>query len=384
MASTAQGGTRPAWSGSDVLRAAAIVLALWFALRFLWIVRSIAIASFLGMLLGIVIAAGTNRLERLKIRRGLGATLILLTGIGAFVAAGIALAPTLREQFSELRDRLPTVLDQVAPVLGVRPEELISEGLDAAGGEEGAEDQEAAEGSAPAEEREPPPPEESEEEASPLRKLVARHFGEIGRVLFPVASATAGIITMIVLILFIGLFYAIAPDFYFRGLLHLIPATRRDRAREVMEEMGQVLRQWLIARMLAMATIGVIVAITLAIAGVRAAILLGLVAGLFELIPIFGPILAAVPAIGMALLDSPQKALIVLIAFVVIQQLEGNLLTPLLLQNRADVPPLLTVVGVVALTVVLGFTGAIIAEPAIAAALVLVRRLWIEDVADKS
>ncbi|HEY0787058.1 MAG TPA: AI-2E family transporter, partial [Thermoanaerobaculia bacterium] len=175
------------------------------------------------------------------------------------------------------------------------------------------------------------------------------------------------------------LFTAIAPELYREGLVRLVPTSERDRARDVLGALSSTLKQWAIARLLAMLAVGLVVGVSLGAIGVRAAVLLGVIAGLLELVPFFGPIASAVPAIGMALLDSPRQAVVVAIIFIVVQQLEGNLLTPLLLANRVDVPPLLTVLTVPAMTVALGVLGALIAEPLIAVVLLLVRRLWVED-----
>ncbi|MCA1733730.1 MAG: AI-2E family transporter, partial [Acidobacteria bacterium] len=126
-----------------------------------------------------------------------------------------------------------------------------------------------------------------------------------------------------------------------------------------------------------------IVGISLAVMRVPGALVLGVLAGLFELIPFFGPVAAALPAIGIAMLDSPQKALYVLILFLIVQQLEGNVISPLLLQSRVDIPPALTIITVPALMIVFGLVGAMIAEPLLAIGLVLTRRLWVERHADR-
>jgi predicted PurR-regulated permease PerM len=126
--------------------------------------------------------------------------------------------------------------------------------------------------------------------------------------------------------------------------------------------------------------IGVLTGTALALLKVKGAAALGVFAGLMEFIPFFGPIVSAVPAIGIALLDSPQKALYVLILYLVMQQIEGNVLTPLLLEKRLDIPPVLTVVAVAALGVVFGVAGMLIAEPLLAAVMVATKMLYVSDV----
>jgi predicted PurR-regulated permease PerM len=148
----------------------------------------------------------------------------------------------------------------------------------------------------------------------------------------------------------------------------------------VVDTLATTLRQWLVARLIAMVVIGAITGIALALLKVKGAAALGVLAGLLEFVPFFGPIISAVPAIGVALLDSPQKALYVVILYIILQQLEGNVITPLLLERRLDIPPVLTVVAVAALGMVFGVVGMLIAEPLLAAVLVATKMLYVEDV----
>ncbi len=89
---------------------------------------------------------------------------------------------------------------------------------------------------------------------------------------------------------------------------------------------------------------------------------------------------SAIPAIGIALVDSPQKALWVVGLYILMQQLEGNVITPVLLERRLDVPPVLTIVVVAAFGVVFGVIGMLIAEPLLAAILVTTKLLYVQDV----
>ncbi|MGH9458358.1 MAG: AI-2E family transporter [Thermoanaerobaculia bacterium] len=349
-----------------MLRTIAIVAAVWLALRLLWDVRAIVIVTFFGILFGILLAAAATRLERLHVPRALGATLVLAAILGGLVAAGAALAPTLQKQFREIREELPSLLDRAERSAGL-PDGTIGAAV-------GEQTRRAARGGAAQAEQ----TRQAQQTREGLRRTVTDNLGELRRMLFPMAAATVNILTGFVVFLFIMLFYAIAPDFYFRGTLRLLPPRGRDEAADVMHAVAATLKQWVVARLIAMVIIGLVVGTALGLIGVRAAILLGVIAGVLELIPFFGPIVSAIPAIGMALLDSPQKAVIVLVLFIVVQQLEGNVLTPLLLENRAEVPPLLTIVMVPALTLVFGLLGALVAEPLLATALVLVRRLWVE------
>jgi predicted PurR-regulated permease PerM len=198
--------------------------------------------------------------------------------------------------------------------------------------------------------------------------------------LFPIVTSIFGAVGGFVLVIFIAMYVAADPGVYRAGVLHLVPHHNRERAKEWVETLGSTLRQWLVARLIAMVLIGVITGGALALLKVKGAAALGLLAGLLEFVPFFGPIASAVPAIGIALLDSPQKAFYVVLLYLVVQQLEGNVITPLLLEKRLDIPPILTVVAVAALGMVFGVIGMLIAEPLLAVTLVTTKMLYVNDV----
>jgi predicted PurR-regulated permease PerM len=104
------------------------------------------------------------------------------------------------------------------------------------------------------------------------------------------------------------------------------------------------------------------------------------IAGLLEFVPTIGPILSAVPAIGMAFLDTPEKALYVTIAYVGIQFMENHLLIPLLMKGGMDLPPALTILAQALMALLFGFLGLMCAVPLLAAAMVAVRMLYVEGV----
>ncbi|HEX6176880.1 MAG TPA: AI-2E family transporter, partial [Thermoanaerobaculia bacterium] len=225
-----------------------------------------------------------------------------------------------------------------------------------------------------------PPGQQEQQQRGGLQSMIQGQARSAGRVLFPMISSTFEAIAGVLIIIFIAIYIAVSPRTYEKGILHLVPHPKRPRARELMTEVGQTLRGWLVARLLAMLIIGAITGIGLALLGIEAAIALAFIAGLLELIPFYGPIVAAIPAIGVGLVESPQKAISVAILYLIIQQLEGNVLTPLLLKKRLEVPPVLTIVVVSALGIVFGVVGMLAAEPLVAAGLVVTRKLYVRDV----
>ena len=120
--------------------------------------------------------------------------------------------------------------------------------------------------------------------------------------------------------------------------------------------------------------------IVLLVLRVKAAFALGLFAGLFEFIPTVGPIVSALPAIAMGFLDSPEKALYVMIAYVGIQFFENHMLIPLLMKGGMNLPPALTVFSQALMALTFGFLGLMCAVPLLAATVVAVKMLYVEDV----
>jgi len=193
------------------------------------------------------------------------------------------------------------------------------------------------------------------------------------------SSAASAIVTTFV-ILVIGLYMAAEPRMYIRGALWLIPRDRRDRVAEVMGAVGYTLKWWLIGQSIDMLIIGSATAIAMWIIGVPLALLIGFITGIFNFIPNFGPLFGLTPAVLLALSDSPEKALWVILAFIVLQSIEGYLLLPMILRRAVDVPAAIGIATQVLLSLLAGGLGLALAAPLAAATLVIVKMLYVEDV----
>jgi predicted PurR-regulated permease PerM len=198
--------------------------------------------------------------------------------------------------------------------------------------------------------------------------------------LFPFLSSTLEVVTGLFIIIFLSIYIAIDPEMYRRGIMSLFPKRRRQRAGEVLSAIGAVLRKWLVTQLIAMLTIGAVSTALLLMLRVKAAFALGLLAGLFEFIPTIGPIVSSLPAIAMGFVDSPEKALWVVIAYVGIQFLENHVLIPLLMKGGINLAPALTVFTQALMALTFGFLGLMCAVPLLAATVVAVKMLYVEDV----
>jgi predicted PurR-regulated permease PerM len=192
-------------------------------------------------------------------------------------------------------------------------------------------------------------------------------------------SSTAGLIGAVLLVLAIGLYLAAQLDLYRRGFLHLIPPHRRPQAREVLADTVATLQQWLNAQLVSMSVVGVLTTLGLWWLGIPLALTLGLLAALMEFIPNFGPILAALPGILLALLQSPSQALWVAVLYIVVQTLESYVITPLAQRRITSLPPVLVISFQLLNGVLFGVLGLALATPLLAMGMVLVKRLYVED-----
>lgn len=367
---------RAAWRSPS--RFVAIFFGIGLFLLFLWISRPIFIAAFLAILFGVSITPGVTWLHRFHVPRGVGAVLLVAVIFAALIGIGLLLAPILQQQALELKQRLPEAIDRIDR--GLLSAHVLTNALE--GGQPPPAAVKVTPGKTAAQRavQAQTAAEAATLRRSPLRVILGQQLGSAIPYLFPVFSTTIAAVTGLILVVFLTIFFASDPDIYTRGVLHLVPHHHRARATEVLATMGRSLRAWLAARSIAMVTIGVVVTAVMALLSVRAAVALGVIAGLLEFVPVFGPIIGAIPAIALGFVDSPQKALAVLVAFIVIQQLEGNVLIPLLLQRAVEVPPALSLIGIASLGMVLGVLGVVIAEPIVAVSLVAVKMLYVEPV----
>ena len=194
-----------------------------------------------------------------------------------------------------------------------------------------------------------------------------------------VFSTTLGALFNVVIIVFVGIYLAAEPGPYIRGIIHLVPKPKRERAREVLSVVGHTLRWWLLGRAFEMILVGSLTAIGLWLLDVPLALTLGLLAALLEFVPTLGPIIAAVPSILLAMTQSPTQALYVGLLYAGIQTIESYLLTPMVERRTVLVPPVLTIAAQVLLGILLGGLGLVLAPPLTATALVLVKMLYVED-----
>lgn len=192
-------------------------------------------------------------------------------------------------------------------------------------------------------------------------------------------QSTFGVFGDVYVILFIAIFFTVAPQTYIKGIVQLIPVKGQKKANEVINKLSQELRNWLKGKLFSMFIVFVLTAIGLAIIGIPLWLVLALLAGLISFIPNFGPLIALIPAVLVGLMQSPQTAALVVGLYVFIQFVESNFITTLVQQKLLDLPPALIIIAQLLMGALTGGWGLILATPIIVILIILVQELYIKE-----
>lgn len=193
-------------------------------------------------------------------------------------------------------------------------------------------------------------------------------------------TAAGGFATNAVLVLVGGIYLSINPGGYLRGAVMLVPPRHRDQVTDALSEAGRGLKYWLLGTGLDMIGVGLITGLGLALVGIPSPVLLGVLAGLGVLVPIVGPTLAALPGLLLAISGGPVTVLLTLGVYVGVQQIESNLIMPVIHRQIVALPPLMTLFSIAAFGVLFGAIGVLLAVPLAVTVYVLVRALYLRDI----
>lgn len=333
---------RLSWRG---LRADMVLLAGLVAFL-IWFLGSVLLLVFAGVLLAIAFDSLSAHIVRwTPLPRGVALAIVLVAFILILVAGAFVVVPAFLEQFGKVWNQIADLLGRALEFLRQQPwaERLL--GIGGQGDDEQAVD--------------------------------------AGNVAARIASATMTMITAVltgIVVFAIGIFLAARPGTYRAGLLKLLPFGLRPRADEVLSAIAHSLRWWLVGQLVSMSILFAATSLVLWAVGVQAWLGLGLLVGFFTFIPFLGPILAGIPVLVISFAEGLETGLIVLGFYVVLQNLEGNFLTPLVQQQAVHIPPALMISVQVLLAAIFGFPGLLLAAPLAVMGLVVVNLVYVEDV----
>lgn len=329
-------------------------LSIIIAIYILWRIKQVLLLAFAAIIFATVINQIVKFLQkRFHLNRGIAVT-ISVTGVLAFVIGFIALViPPFIDQFQELITLVPLGLEQLSGwnqwLQNLLPPELINDvrGL-----------------------------------GSLTQNLNTWFSGLVGN-FFNIFSSTLGIVLNSLLVIVITIMLLAKPTAYRQIFLLLFPAFYRAKIKFILKECEKDLGGWAIGILFNMAVITVFSGIGLWALGVELPLANSLLAGILTFIPNVGPTISVIPPVALALLDAPWKGLAVVILYIFIQQLESNVLTPIVMEKQVSLLPAITLLSQVAFAVFFGILGLFLALPIVVIAQVWVKEIVVKDIMDR-
>lgn len=320
------------------------LLALTVALYILWQIRQVLLLVFAAAVLATILNRVVRRLQRSGAKRGLaiGVTVLFLLAIVFSLFAIIF--PRLFEQVEQLSAVLPAALERL---------ELSYEWVQA---------------------KIPGQMQDSRLLETAIQDLQARAAGLPANV-FTFLRGSIHIILNLLLFLATTIMLLVNPLQYRRVFTLIFPSFYRRRVDQILDECEESLVGWIRGTLLAMLMIAIVSYIGLLVLGVPLPLINALLAGLLEFIPNIGPTLSVIPPALLALLDTPWKAIAVIILYLLIQQFESLVLVPFVMKKEVSLLPLFTVLSVVIFSIFFGFLGLFLAIP-----LLIVCQIWLREV----
>ncbi len=326
------------------------LIALAIAIYILWKIKQVLLLAFAAVVFATVINRLVRLLERWQIKRGLAITIavvtILLIAFGLFALV----IPAFLDQIQELVVLLPKGIEQLrswaSGLQNLFPKKFLSglENLD-------------------------------EMVQNQLQKWVDGLIDNF----FSLFSGTLNVALNTLLVIVVTIMLLANPQPYRQIFLLIFPAFYRSRVDEILDECEVNLSGWAIGTLFNMTVITFLSGIGLLILGVRLPLANALLAGLLTFIPNLGPTLSVIPPMVLALIDAPWKAIAVIILYIVIQQFEGTILTPLVMQKQVSLLPAITILSQVAFATFFGIFGLFLALPIVVVAMVWLKKVLIED-----
>jgi predicted PurR-regulated permease PerM len=323
-----------------ILAAALLVLGLLFQELI-----TLLVAILATVLIAIPLAMAADYLERFGVPRVLGALAGLLLALVVLGLTVYLVIPPFVEDADEFVAAVPGVVDdlerEAADLTGAEPQQV------------GDEVQGFLEGYT----------ESPERFLGPLTSIGISVVAIFGALIFIVITAY---------------YIAVRPEPLVNGILSLFPPARREHAREVMERLRKSWVGWMQGLVVDMFVTGVLLYAGLTIIGLDFAIFFAVFSALLVVVPYFGSIVGGIPPVLFAFTDSPEQALLTLIVYVLVQQIEGNVIIPLVMAQRIKLHPALIAIGVVVVGQLFGYIGLFVAVPIISMAVILGHELWVK------
>ena len=306
---------------------------------FLWRISGILLLLFGAILIGILLRAFAEFLEAHLPVAPFGVTIAALLSIGVFGAFFYLFGSQLAGQLSFVAEKIPEALNTAGERVGLY--NLTGE----------------------------------------LERAIK---GDSNRPLMSQAASIGYTIISgffdFILVLIAAVYLAADPKLYRRGVAKLFPIGQHERIFDAMDSTGRALRLWFWGQLVTMVIVGVMSLFAYWWIGLPSPFALALIAGVTNFIPYVGPFLGAVPAIIFALTMDVNTIFLTIGAILIIQQIEGNFLTPYIQGRVVLIPPVLVLFSIVVFGFLFGMLGVILGVPLAVALAVLIKKLWMREI----
>ena len=316
----------------SILKVITALLAVWLV----WSVQDIIILFFIVLVLVAALSPVVDFWSK-KINRVIATSLVYLLILACLVLIGFVIIPPVATQVRSLSYDLPYLSKQIFPVFGAWRDVIDF----------------------------------STQSLTSLASQLQTVSSSIYSTTVGFIGGVVGVFTVLVLT-----FYLLLEEQGAKNFLHkYLPIQNRETYIEIMQKVGLKMGAWMRGQLFLALVVGVIDFAGLIIIGVPYALTLAVWAGLTEIIPYIGPVLGAIPAIIIALTISPIQGLLVLIFFIVVQQVESNFLVPKIMQKAVGLSPVIIILVLLIGGKLAGILGIILAVPVAATIGVFVQEL---------
>ena len=346
--------------GRRVFYYTCIVIATLFGAYLLYRLNTIVVVLFAAILFASTIRPLVEWLTRFRVPRLLAILLIYIAVLGSLFGLLSLAVPPLTELVTQYASYLSNgrVISGVNDFLRDTQQTLVDFGL--------------AQPSVDVE-----VPQEIGEDIQSSIDEVAASGGDMVEQALPYAQNTVFVLSQVLLALVMAFYWLTSREKILGLLLAITPAARRHTVSNIWNDVEFTLGSYVRAQTLLSVIIGVAAYIGLRIFGVPYALALATISALLEFIPVVGPILGALPALLVGFSQDPATGFFIAGWYLVMQQLEGNVLVPKIMERSVGINPLLVLVALVAGSTLGGILGALLALPIFGALQVIMRHLWL-------
>lgn len=326
------------------------VVAVFLVLAFLWNVREVLAILFASLIFASALDSAVDRLQKLRIPRAISALGIYLVIIGVISLIVVLLIPPITDQVSDIATQFPAYYEKVAGAFGQVQSFSQEHGLES----------------------------DIQRGLSQLNSKLGSTVGQSVAGAVSAVGSLLGSIATFFLVLIITFYMIVQESAMKKALRQFLPDKYQPFASQLTNKVQGKVGAWLQGQIMLSLVIGVITTILLWLFGIEYALVLGLIAGVLEFVPYLGPIIAAIPAVFLAFFQSPTKALIVLVIYIVVQQLENNLIVPRIMKKAVGLNPIITISVLLIGMKVGGVIGALLAIPVATAISVIIKEFFQE------